>query len=365
MPASTCLSTLGPRCVFDEIQRWPPVLRQQRAGGGDQVGVVALLRPQRRARARHGGRVEDDDVVGRAALALGVEEAEHVGHLPAVGGGVEAREREVGARPGERPGGEVDAGDGGRAGARGGDRQRARVRERVEHALAAHEAGEPGAVLAHVGEQADVDAAAQVNLVRARPTRARSSLSGGVSPTTSSLARSGVLPDPLSRVLSTAPAQRQPGGGQQLERGLREQARVPEQAARQRRHHRERSVDVDRQPRHPVALGVEQAVRGFTVGEAQGPAQVERRREPGRARTARRARARRRRATRRARARSPDRRRRSPASRPRPSSRRTGRPGSSSRAPSTSPSASCGGRASRRCAAGCGQGDAEERHGRA
>ncbi len=43
--------------------------------------------------------------------------------------------------------------------------------------------------------------------------------------------------------------------------GLREQARMPDQAARQGRHDRELPVDVDRQPRHPVALGVEQAVR--------------------------------------------------------------------------------------------------------
>ena len=102
---------------------------------------------------------------GRAALALGLEEAEHVRHLPAVGAASRPESAKLARAQASGPGGQIDAGDGGRAGARRRHRQRARVRERVQHALAAHEAGQPGAVLAHVGEEADVDAAAQVDLV--------------------------------------------------------------------------------------------------------------------------------------------------------------------------------------------------------
>ena len=48
------------------------LLGNEGAGGGDEVRVVTLLRPERRTRARHRRRIEDDDVIARTPVLLGL-----------------------------------------------------------------------------------------------------------------------------------------------------------------------------------------------------------------------------------------------------------------------------------------------------
>ncbi len=159
----------------------------------------------------------------------------------------------------------------GRPRARGRYRQSARVGERVEHALAAHEAGQPRAVLAHVGEEADVDAAAQVHLV-GDAAFADDQLVGRRLADDVVLRPLGRVARPLEPRLEDRPVERQPGGGEHLERALGQESRVPQQPARESRDDGERTVDVGAEAREAVPLAVGQAVRRFPVGEAERPA---------------------------------------------------------------------------------------------
>ena len=130
-------------------------------------------------------------------------------------------------------------------------------------------------MLAHVGEEADVDAAAQVHLV-GDAALAHDQLLGRRLAQDVILRALGRVARALEPHLEDGAAQRQPGLGQHLQRACASSRACLSEPARERRHDRERTVDVGGQPRQPVALGVDQPVGRLAVGQPQRPPERQR-----------------------------------------------------------------------------------------
>ena len=157
----------GPRRGLPDTHNTPPARGQQPRRQGDQVRVVLLHRPLRGPGGRDRRRIQDDHVELRPVGPLPLQVAPGVGGLEAVAIAfeIQAGQAEVLPRPGQHAARQVDAGHGGGPRPRRGHRQRSGVRERVQHPAAGSEAPDVAPVLAHVGEQPDVQRAAQVDLV--------------------------------------------------------------------------------------------------------------------------------------------------------------------------------------------------------
>ena len=138
--------------------------RVQIAVGGERL----LQRLLRRGEARRIGDDEADS--GGRSRAARSSQSKASSASKRVARGVEAVEREVGARVGERGGGDVDGGDAAGAGERGVDGEAAGVAEEVDDVDAGGEGADGAAVLALVEEEAgllavqDVDGEADVVL---------------------------------------------------------------------------------------------------------------------------------------------------------------------------------------------------------
>ena len=152
---------------------------------------------------------------------------------------------------------QIDAGHSGGPRPRRRHRQRARCSEGVEHPPPLDEAADAAPVLAHVAEQADVQRAQQVHLVR-RAQLVDHQLRGGVSPTTSSLRlRScGSLP----RTFITTPRKLSAGSPVVASVASARRRANGKRPLAGRAHHRVGAVDVDPQPGQGIPFAVDEPV---------------------------------------------------------------------------------------------------------